>query len=140
MAREKKDNSPKIKLPKTLAQCADRLFDVKAERLAESKKLEPLKQEETALKTHIIDNLPKSLASGIAGKKARVTVTKNTVPSVKDWEAFYKWIKKTGNFHVLGKSINAEAIEEIWAASKKGVKAVPGVEAFTVVGLSLNKI
>ncbi len=141
MARENKKAAPKaakkIKLPKTLAQCADLYYTVRGERLKAVKALEPLKKQETALKDHLIDNVPKSEASGIAGKVARVTVVTKDVPQVKDWDKFYKWIKKTGHFHVLGRAINTEAVEEIMEATGK---KIPGVGTFKVVTLSLNKV
>ncbi|MES2200728.1 MAG: hypothetical protein V4498_00590 [candidate division FCPU426 bacterium] len=141
MARETKKAAPKaakkFKLPKTLAQCADLYFNVREERLKAVKALEPLKDQETALKTHLIDNVPKSQASGIAGKVARVTVVTKDVAQVKDWDKLYKWIKKTGNFQVLGRAISAEAVEEI---TEKTGKPIPGIGTFKVVSLSLNKV
>ncbi len=141
MARETKKAKPKapkqIKLPKTLAQCADRYYVVREERLEAVKAVEPLKLEESALKEHIIENLPKSQASGIAGKIARVTVTTKNVPQVKDWDKLYKWIKKTGNFHILGRAINTEAVEEI---TEKTGKPIPGIGSFKVVGISFSKV
>ncbi len=125
-----------FKMPSTLGACADRLMTVRDQRLAEAKKLEPLKTEESQLKDHIIDHLPKSQASGIAGKKCRVTITQKVVPSVKDWDKFYAYILKTKQFNLLGRTINSEAIEELWEAKK----TVPGIETFKVIGVSINKV
>lgn len=125
-----------IKLPKTLAACADRLFTVKNTRLKEAKKLDVFKAEESALKEHLIEKLPKSQASGIAGKVARATVETKKVPTVENWDLFYAHIKKTGEFDLMGRGINAEAIEARWAAKKK----VPGVGTFNVVTVSINKL
>lgn len=126
----------KIKLPTTLGACADRLFTVRNERLKEQKALEPLKQEESALKDHIIETLPKSKASGVAGKLARVSVTTSPVPTVEDWDKLYAYVKKTGEWDLLGRTINAEAVRLRWEAKKK----VPGVGVFNVVSVSINKL
>lgn len=124
------------KFPKAIGACADRLFALKAERLAQQKLVDAIEAEEKALKAYIIDNLPKSEASGVAGKLARVTAITKEVPQVEDWTIFYKHLKKTGQFELIGKRLSDTAIRERWEAGKE----VPGIKHFTVVTLSLNKI
>ena len=127
----------KIPLPKTLGACADRLYQVKNERLAITHdELDPRKAEESALKDHIIENLPKSQASGISGKCARVTVSTSKEPVVKDWPKFYAHIKKTGQWDLLSKAISKDAIKERWANKEQ----VPGVGVFNAVIVNLNKV
>lgn len=104
--------------------------------MAEQKKVDEIAAEETALKNHIIENLPKSEASGVAGKLARVTVVTKQVPQVKDWDAFYKYVKKTGSFDLMQKRLTDAAIKERWEAGKE----VPGVEHFNAVSVSINKV
>ncbi len=131
-----KADLPKIKFPKTLGACADKLFETRQQRLEIQKQVDQLQEQETALKNHIIDTLPKSEASGVAGKLARVTVVTKKVPQVKDWDAFYKHIKKTGQFDLMGRGISKPAIEERWESGKQ----IPGVESFDVVSVSMNKV
>lgn len=126
----------KYKFPKALGACADKLFELRNKRLSEQKKVDEIAAEETALKNHIIENLPKSEASGVAGKLARVTVVTKQVPQVKDWDAFYKYVKKTGSFDLMQKRLTDAAIKERWEAGKE----VPGVEHFNVVSVSINKV
>jgi len=126
----------KYKFPKALGACADKLFELRNKRLAEQKKVDEIAAEESALKNHIIENLPKSEASGVAGKLARVTVVTKQIPQVKDWDAFYKYIKKTGSFDLMQKRLTDAAIKERWEAGKE----VPGVEHFNAVSVSINKV
>ncbi len=126
----------KYKFPKALGACADKLFELRNKRLAEQKKVDEIAAEETALKNHIIENLPKSEASGVAGKLARVTVVTKQVPQVKDWDAFYKYVKKTGSFDLMQKRLTDAAIKERWEAGKE----VPGIEHFNAVSVSINKV
>jgi hypothetical protein len=126
----------KYKFPKALGACADKLFELRNKRLAEQKKVDEITAEETALKNHIIENLPKSEASGVAGKLARVTVVTKQVPQVKDWDAFYKYVKKTGSFDLMQKRLTDAAIKERWESGKE----VPGVEHFNAVSVSINKV
>ena len=126
----------KYKFPKALGACADKLFELRNKRLAEQKKVDEIAAEETALKNHVIENLPKSEASGVAGKLARVTVVTKQVPQVKDWDVFYKYVKKTGSFDLMQKRLTDAAIKERWEAGKE----VPGVEHFNAVSVSINKV
>ena len=124
------------KFPKAMGACADKLFELRNKRLAGQKLVDEVEAEEKALKSHIIENLPKSEASGVAGKLARVTVVTKQVPQVKDWDAFYKYVKKTGSFDMMQKRLSDAAIKERWEAGKE----VPGVEHFNVVSVSINKV
>lgn len=126
----------KYKFPKAMGACADKLFELRAKRLAMQKEVDAVEAEEKALKEHIINTLPKSEASGVAGKLARVTVGIKEVPQVKDWAAFYAYVKKTGSFDLMQKRLTDGAIKERWEAGKE----VPGVEHFNAVSVSINKI
>lgn len=137
------------KPPKSLAAAADKLYLVKAERLAMSKQADEKEVEEKALKHWLIDNLPKSDAGGIAGKVARVSIVKKEVPKISDYPEFYaglvdsymKHKKKKdgmedGAFALLQRKVGAKAVQEMWAAGL----TVPGVGKFTVIDLSLSKL
>lgn len=127
---------PAFKAPKTLGACADLLFTTRAKRLALSKQADELTELESALKNHIIDTLPKSNASGIAGKLARVAVETKKVPIVEDWTKLYSHIKKTGDFDLLGRSLSKEGVKQRLEAGK----SVPGVGSTQVVTVSLSKL
>lgn len=127
---------PKFKFPKTIAACGDKAYELRIKRLAMQKEVDAIEAEEKALKEHIIQTLPKSEATGVAGRVARATVVTKEVPQVEDWEAFYKHVKKTGEFDLLNRALNKSAVEERWDHGKK----VPGVKAFTAVSVSLAKV
>ena len=125
-----------MKFPKTMGACADKLYELRNRRLLEQKKVDAIAAEETALKEHIIQTLPKSEASGIAGKLARVTVVTKEVPQVEDWDLFYKHIKKTGSFDLMQRGLATAAIKARWEDGKE----VPGVKHFNVVSISMGKV
>ena len=127
---------PQRPIPKTLGACADALYLTREERLREGKQVAELEAYEKAIKAHVIDTLPKSESTGVAGKVARVAVTTQKVPVVEDWDAFYKHVKKTGHFELLNRAVNAAAVQERWDAGK----AVPGVGSFNVAKVSVTKI
>ena len=124
------------KFPKTLGACADRLYNLRARRMEEQKKVDVIGDEEKALKQHIIDTLPKSHASGVAGRVARVSVVTKIVPQVDDWPALYKYISRTKSWDLLQRRVSPPAVKARWDDHK----AVPGVGEFTVVDVSINKL
>ncbi len=128
--------NPKYKFPKAMGACADRLYQLRQKRLEMQKEVDKVAAEESALKEHIINTLPKSEASGVAGKLARVTVVTKQIPQVKDWGAFYEYVKKTGQFDLMQRRITDAAIKERWEAGEE----VPGVERFNAVSISINKV
>ena len=99
-----------FKIPKTLGACADALYKVRQERLNLQKMVDALSEQETALKDHIINTLPKSEASGVAGKTARVSVVTKEVPQVEDWDALYKHVVKTKHFELLQRRVSDAVI------------------------------
>lgn len=130
-----------VKLPKTLAQCADRLYEVRQQRFALQKQVEAMEREESAIREHLINTLPKSQASGIAGKVARVTVETKTVVSVTNWDDLWKYVvkqypKNPGVTSLLQRRVGEASVKEIWAAGKE----VPGCAPFDVPVVSLNKL
>ena len=127
---------PALKLPKTLAGCADRLYELKGLKSKAAAVVAEMENEEKAIREHLINNLPKSEASGVAGRVARVTIETKTVPTVEDWDAFYAYVAKTKSFDLLQRRLGEGAIKERWDAGK----AVPGVGKFKAVTISLNKI
>lgn len=123
-------------IPGTLAECADLLYETRDERLAEQKKVDEIEAFEKALKAHLIDNLPKSNASGVAGKVANAKIVAKMVPTLKDWKKLEAHIKKTGDFDLIQHRLSSEAIFSRWEDKKK----VPGVEAFQTFSVSVTKV
>jgi hypothetical protein len=134
----KKDGFPvALKLPKTLGACADTLFDLKEARLAQQKIVDALAAQESEIKNHIINTMPKS-DSGAAGKHHQVRVVREEAPRIGDDAAFYAYVKKHGAFDMLQRSLNAKAVRERMEGNKG--KSLPGVEMFGVVKVSLTKV
>ena len=126
----------KFAIPKKLGAVADMLYKVRQERLTQQKIVDDLQFQETRLREHLIDNLPKSEATGVAGAVCRASVAVKTQPRVEDWDKFYAYVKKQNAFELLQKRVSNAAVEERWEHGKE----VPGVGKFNVVSISLNKL
>ena len=125
-----------MKFPKALGACADRLFTVRQLRLKLQKDVDAVAEEERALKEHLINTLPKSEASGVAGKLCRVAVVDKEVPRIGDWSKFYEFVKESGQFDLLQRRLSDTAIAARWEEGEE----VPGVERFHVPVVSINKL
>lgn len=126
----------KFKAPKTLAEAADRMYATQQARYKQQKVVDALQAEETFLKDHLINNLPKSQASGIAGKLARATIKMKEIAQLQDFDKFMAYVSKSKRYDLLQRRVSAEAVKEMWAAGK----SVPGVELFKAPTVSLNKV
>lgn len=125
-----------FKLPKTVAEAADMYYTKREDRLALGRQVEKLASEETLLREFIIDNLPKSQATGVAGKIARVQITKKPKPTFTDFNEFCKYVARTKSFDLLQKRLNEQAVKERWEDKKE----IPGVGTHIVIGVSVTKL
>lgn len=73
---------------------------------------------------------------GVTGKVGRVEVKSKDIASVEDWDAFYKHIKKKGEFELLNRAVNQKAVKERWEQGKQ----VPGVGTFVKKVISLTGV
>lgn len=133
MAAEK----PKFKFPaKVTGALTDRLWEVNKKRLALQKEVDLLQAEETAIKEHIINTLPKSETSGIAGKFCRVTVVNKSRPQLEDPTKFRAWLVRNKAWDCISSALAPAGIKARWESGKE----VPGVKEFQYPTVSVNKI
>lgn len=130
-----------FKPPKNLAQCADMYYQKRDARLALERQAALVQAEENACREFLINNLPKSEASGIAGKLCRVAVENKDTYVVKDWDAVWGFILKNakkmpGITGLLQRRINTGMAEEMAA----GGKPVAGVSVEKIPVLRVNKL
>lgn len=125
-----------FRVPKKIGECADLLYKTQQSRYVLQKEVTALEDQEKLIKAYLIDTLPKTESSGVAGKMARVTITTKVVPQVTDWDALYKHIKKSGEFELMQRRLSEGAVKERW----ENDKSVPGVGTFTTVGVGINKL
>jgi len=119
-----------------IATLADEYGALKEQRLAQDKVSAALKERESFLATYLIENLPKSDATGTAGKAWSVRITTKTAVSVTDWDSYYAFVFRTKRKDLMQRRVNDAAVKEMWEAGT----TVPGVEPIQVPGVSLTKV
>lgn len=123
------------KFPKTIGACIDKLFSLRKERLEIERDADEVREKESELEKHILESFNKSDLEGARGKDAVAGIIQSTVPTVKDWDKLFKYVKKEDAFDLLQKRVSATAYRERMDAKE----VVPGVESFIVTKLSLRK-
>lgn len=123
-------------IPASIGLTADAYSEVRELRLAMQKIVEAVKDRENELKESIIQRLSKSDDTGAAGKKYRAQIVTKEVPTLKDWDALTKFIVQENRFDLIYKRIAEKPIRDMWEHGE----AVPGVESFNVVEVSITKI
>lgn len=135
--KEEKPKKPVVfKLPKQPAACADMLYELREQRLVLQKQVDLLAVKEAAIRDYFVETLPKSQASGIAGRFAVVRIDTKTIPQVEDWNKFYAYVKKNNRFDLMQRRLADGAVKEMW----ENEKPVPGVGKFIAKTVSCTKI
>lgn len=125
-----------IKIPKNVAEAVDLWFAVRAYRLDEQKKVDAIKAQESRLRQYLIDNIPKSLATGVAGQLVRVQIVQKESLAIEDEEAFMRFAHRKGNEDLLIERPNMRAVEERLENGKK----VPGLTTRKYADISYSKL
>lgn len=122
-------------MPPTLGDKIDFLVTTKDRRKAFEDEAAKVKELEVEIEAAIIAQMESLGIDKTSVNGFSVARTASVVPQAEDWDVFYKYVKKTGYFHLLQRRLSAEACRELFGM--KG--AIPGVVPFTKVGLSLRK-
>lgn len=124
-------------IPETIGECADVLYNIRQQRLNIDKESKKLKDYEAKLSNHIIDELPKSNASGVSGRVANVKSVVSEVPTVQSQEELRNYVIAHERWDlVTNLRPSAPAVRDMWEAGEE----IPGVEKFNQVKVSLTKV
>lgn len=129
-----------FKIPTSIAQAVDLYGETKKKRLEKEKEAEVLADQEKLLKNHLIESIPKSDATGVAGKIWRVAVMLKERVIVDSenggWDAIAAWAKKNklAPHEFMQKRLNEAVFKERLAAGKK----IDGVRVDTYSDISLK--
>jgi len=119
------------KKPK-LGELIDQLWTNEQDQKQLTTALETLRKDAATLEVTIMNLLKESGIESAKGENGNVTLKKDTVPAVKDWDKFYAYIVKNKAFELLQKRVGLKAYRE---RLEEG-EVIPGVEAFEKETLS----
>ena len=140
--------------PKTIGVLIDDLSAIREKRRVLAIQNKVLEDQYKALEATIKEQLTENGMSLASGTRASASLSYPVVDEVTDWEAVYAFIKKTGYWHLLGRSVSAPAFRELYElevaklSKKRGFKpealdpatVLPGMKPFTKVNLNLTAL
>lgn len=129
---------PKKPKERTLPQKIDDLRKQRDKIREERNKLSELETAFKAAEEQILTELREQGATKLSGKLATASVSESEVPSVEDWDDFYKFIRRNNAFYLLQRRPNAAPYRELME-QRRG-KKIPGVNTVTTYRLNLTAI
>ena len=121
----------------TIGDQIDRLYELREEIRALTKKADELKAEKAKLEASLIEQMEDQGVDRISGTLATVSIGESDVPQVEDWDKFHKFIRRNNAFYLLESRAAAAPYRELIAS--RGKRPVPGVVTFTKCTLGLRK-
>ena len=121
---------------KPLGIIADELSEDREAIRELTKKLENMKRAYDEKMQRALDRMNDEGVLKVTGSLATMSVSINTVPTVEDWEKFYRYVKKHGAFHLLERRPAAKAWREE-VENRRG-RPVPGTKGFEKSTLNLR--
>jgi hypothetical protein len=111
-------------MAKDLGMWTDRLFDAKEEKRRLGVELKTVNKSIMEIETVVLTEMNKQGLYKAGSRRASVYISRQVVPKVKDWDAFYAYIKKHDYFHMLERRPSKLAFREQY---EQGAP-VPGLE------------
>ena len=97
-----------------------------------------LKKQKDELEINLMDQMLGQGITKASGSEATVSIAETVVPSVQDWDSFYRYIHRNKSYYLLERRAASVAFrDEI--ATRNG-KPIPGVIPFTKRSVNLRTI
>ena len=112
-------------------------LEIKNQLTLASKKVSELTEKRDALQTALISELRELNLTRVSTTDYTLSVTHTTLPQVKDWDAFHRYIKDHDALYLLERRPSATAYRE--TLENSGGKSIPGVESYTSTKISARK-
>jgi len=119
-----------------ISELIDEIVRVKAER----ESLNTISAELTSKLVRLEKDLMEAMASAGTTKAASnaghsCKMEQKVYPTIKDWNAFYKYVSETGSYDLLHKRLSNTAFRDRWAAGEE----IPGTSSSSIWEVSITK-
>ena len=122
--------------PTTLGAATDKMWKLREEKRVLEAQIKTIETSMKELEGTVFKLLDAQDTRKAEGKSASVSITESVVANVENWDAFWPWLAKTKNFHLVQKRVSDPGMRELWALGK----VVPGVQPFTKRTLALRSL
>ncbi|OQX35597.1 MAG: hypothetical protein B0D91_10630 [Oceanospirillales bacterium LUC14_002_19_P2] len=114
---------------------SQRLVEIRAERTALAAPDKELKEEFDTLSLEVLEHLAETGSESARTEHASMSVSKQIVPNVMDWDKVYDYIREHDAFYLLRKQLNTGPYREQLELDGE----IPGTEPFEKVSLNVRK-
>jgi hypothetical protein len=121
-------------LTQTTAGLIARLFEIRDEKKDLTSREKELTEEADGLNAELMRRMEEQGSTKVSSALGTAIFAETVVPTVKDWDEFYAWIKSTDSFHLLQRRVAAAAYREMLETGQ----TIPGVESFTQKTINLR--
>jgi hypothetical protein len=121
--------------PNNLGSKADKLYELRAERLKLEKQAKELKSQESQLENELIEDLIDQTLTGARGQTATISINPTTIGTVVNWSAVEEFVFENKMFYLMQKRISNPVYLEV--LEKFG--GIPGIEPTVINKLSLTR-
>ena len=112
-------------LEKTINELLDDLYSIRTEVKSLQEQENELKRSQRELEATLMTKLDQQGVDRVGNDVCTVSLKKEIVPTVEDWEAVQRHVRDTGQFELLQKRMSAVAYRELRSMNLD----VPGVKA-----------
>jgi hypothetical protein len=109
----------------TMDDLLNELYEVRTTLKALTEQETALKRKKNELEAYIAAELERQGIDQVGNDKATVSIKKEIVPTVENWDVFQEYVAETGRFELLQKRASATAYRELQQMGED----VPGVNA-----------
>jgi hypothetical protein len=121
---------------KKIGDIVDQLYALRADKGKLSAQLRELEQQEKTLEEEFFSAVAEQGIDQARGKTATVSISRNTIPTCKDWDALGKWAIRHKAPQIFQRRLAVDAVRELLET----FPALPGVEMFEKTTLNVRKI
>lgn len=111
-------------MAKDLGKWADKLFDAKDAKRKLAEQMKVINKEIMEIESTLLTEMNKQGLYKAGSHRSSVYISRQVVPKVTDWDAFYAYIKKHEYFHMLERRASKLAYREQY----ENGAPVPGIE------------
>jgi hypothetical protein len=121
-------------LPK-LGDKIDRMFDLREQKRLLTDQIKEIDEEYNEIRDALMGQMTELGTETARATLAQATLTQAVVPTVKDWDELYQYIKDNDALYLLERRPSVGAFRELF----QGGEQIPGVEPYTKFDVSLRR-
>lgn len=117
-----------------IGELIDQLYTLREDRRKLTREDNILKERENQIEAYLLEEMAKTKEESKGGKKCLVSIKREELPDIYNWDKLYAYITKNKAYRLLQRRATIESFRELW---DDGV-VVPGVKKMFRITLSVS--